>query len=118
VMMRQKENPIIKEPGERETMNGMEIITVRVAGKDEFDNAMKFCAQVSNAIEKSELMYLSVYYSAGYSSDLSVHLNWPFKLFKLKKSLLGLQFARGLSDFGIVSHTLWIDQHIIEDKNT
>jgi hypothetical protein len=112
-MMRQKENPIIKEPGERETMNCLEIITVRVAENNELENALDFCTQVFHTIESGEIMNLSVYCSTGYGSDLSVHIHCPFEPSRQEKSLLGLQLAKGLSAFGIVSHTLWIDKEII-----
>ena len=92
------------------SMNCLEVITVRGADKDDFEKALKLCAQVSPAVEAGELVNLNVYRSSGYGSDLSVHIHWVLESFSPKKSLLGLQLAQGLGTFGIVSHTLWIDQ--------
>ena len=116
--MRQKENQIIGEPGKKKTMNCLEIITVRGADKDDFEKALKLCAQVSPAVEIGELVNLNVYRSSGYGSDLSIHIHWVLESFSPRKSLLGLHIAKGLNELGLVSHTLWIDQHIIAGKNT
>ena len=112
-MKRQEEKTIIEEPVSTSAMICLEVITVRVAGKDDLENALNLCMQVSPTVEIGELVNLSIYRSNGYGSDISVHIQWALESFSPKKSLLGLQLARGLSAFGIVSHTLWIDQEII-----
>jgi hypothetical protein len=91
-------------------MNCLEIITVRVAEDDNFEKALKFCSHLSDTVETGEMINLNIYQSANYSSDISVHIKWAFQLHNLKKSLLGLQFARGLGNFGRITHTLWLDK--------
>ena len=112
-MKRQEEKTIIEEPVSTRAMNCLEVITVRVAEKEELEKALEFCTQVFHTVETGELMNLSVYRSTGYGSDLSIHIHCPIEPSRQEKSLLGLQLAKGLSAFGIVSHTLWIDQEII-----
>jgi hypothetical protein len=117
-MKEQEVKTIIEEPVSTMALNCLEVITVRVPEKEELENALEFCTQVFHTVEKRDLMNLSIYCSSGYGSDLSVHIHYPVEPSSQEKSLLGLQFAKGLSAFGIVSHTLWIDQRIIAGKNT
>jgi hypothetical protein len=116
-MKGQEEKTMIEEPVSTRAMNCLEVITVRVAEKEELENALEFCTQVFHTVETGKVMNLSVYRSTGYDSDLSVHIHCPFEPSRQEKSLLGLQLAKGLSAFGIVSHTLWIDQWIVKGKD-
>jgi hypothetical protein len=99
-------------------MNFLEVITLRVAQEDELDNALRFCTQVMHTMDRGELMNLSIYRSTGYESDLSVHIRCAEDASRQEKSLLGLLLAKGLATFGIVSHTLWIDQQNVAGKDT
>jgi hypothetical protein len=109
---------IIEGPLSCKDISCLEVITLRVAEKDELENALEFCKQVFHTVETGERMNLCVYRSMGYGSDLSVHIHCPVESSRQEKSLLGLQLAKGLGVFGIVSHTLWIDQRIIAGKDT
>ena len=91
-------------------MHGLEVISIRVSGKEAFENVLKLCSQISTTVETDELINVSMYRSTTYETDLSVHIHWSLKSFKQKKSLLGIQLAQGLINYGIVSHTLWIEQ--------
>jgi len=93
-------------------LNCLEVISVRIAQEHEFDDALRLCTEVSLPVEPGRFMGMSVYRSNGYGSDLIVNIHWAFDSSGQKKSLLGLQLARGLSNYGIVSHTMWIDQHV------
>jgi hypothetical protein len=112
-MKRQEDKTIIEEPVSDRAMNCLEVITVRVAEKGELEKAQEFCTQVFHTVKTGESMNLSVYRSTGYGSDLSVHIHCGVEPSGQGKSLLGLQLAKGLSAFGIISHALWIDQEII-----
>jgi hypothetical protein len=112
-MKKKVERTIVEEPILIKDMTCLEVITVRVAEKDELENALEFCKQIFHTVEKGDLMNLSVYRSNGYGSDLSVHIHCPSEPSRQEKSLLGLQLAKGLGAFGLVSHTLWIDQRIV-----
>jgi hypothetical protein len=116
-MKRQEVKTVIEDSVSTMTMNCLEVITVRVAEKEDLENTLEFCTQVFHTVETRELKGLSIYRSTGYGSDLSVHIRYPFEHSRQGKSLLGLQLAKGLSAFGIVSHTLWIDQQIIAGKD-
>ncbi len=91
-------------------MNHLEIISVRLAEKDDFNDAMQMCANIMSPVEVSGAGSLKIYRSNGPGTDLSAHIHWTIDVFGEKKSLSGLQIAKGLSNFGIVSHTVWIDQ--------
>lgn len=93
-------------------MNCLEIITVRITEQSDFDKALEICSHLSNTVETGELINLNIYQSANYGLDISVHINWSFQLHNLKKSLLGLHLARGMGNFGKVSHTLWMDKTV------
>jgi hypothetical protein len=112
-MKGQIENTIIEKPVSDRAMNCLEVITVRVAENNVLGNALELCKQVIHTIKTGEIMDMRVYRSIGYGSDLSVHIHFPLEPSRQEKSLLGLQLVKGLSAFGIVSHTLWIDQEII-----
>jgi len=111
-MKEQEERSTIEEPIVKGTMTCLEVITVRVANKEDLNNAIEFCTQVAETIVIGETVNLSMYRSTGSGSDLSLHIYRPPKSFSQEKSILGLRLAKGLSGFGIVSHTLWIEQNI------
>ncbi|MRR14268.1 hypothetical protein EG833_02330 [archaeon] len=101
----------------RGIMTFLEIITVRLADKKQFETILGFCKQVSNNVGAGKLTHFRIYRDTDYGCDISVHLLWTVDLPSQKKSLLGIQLARSLSDFGIVSHTLWIDQYKFAGSN-
>ena len=115
-MNRQKVKTIIQEHISISAKTCLEVITVRIAEKAEWENALGFCKQVFQTVETVGRMNLNLYLSTGYSSDISVHIHSGYEPSRQEKSLLGLQLAKGLSAYGIVSHTLWIDQQIMGSK--
>jgi len=91
-------------------MSCLEIVSVRIADTGDFTNAMHFCTAVLEPVDKGEPVVLKVYRNADNGTDLSIHLYWVSDFQKQEKSRMGLHIARGLRDYGIVSHTLWVDQ--------
>ena len=87
-------------------MDCLEVISVRLAREQDFDAALQLCAVVSGPAEAGRFMGIRTYRSDGYGSDLVVHIRWSRGSSGHMKSLLGMQLARGLGGFGIVSHTL------------
>jgi hypothetical protein len=94
-------------------MNFLEIITLRAAEKAKLENALEICMQATIGIEVGELVKLNIYFNAGYVSDLSVHILWSLESSSPQRSILGLKLNKILSKFGIVSHTTWIEHHIL-----
>jgi hypothetical protein len=90
----------------------LEIISVRTAKQQDFDVALKICSEASLSTESGNFTGMSVYRNDGYGSDLIVHIHWSFDSSEPKKSLLGRQLALALNYYGIVSHTLLIDQQV------
>ena len=90
-------------------MDWLEVISVRTAGKDSVKEAWRVCRRIlpPPAAEQS----VTVYRSVGYDTDLSIHIVWHVRSRIPGKSTLGLQLAFALCDFGVVSHTVWIDHH-------
>ena len=59
VMKRQEEKTIVNEPVSTRAMNCLEVITVRVAEKEELENALEFCTQVFHTVETRKMMNLT-----------------------------------------------------------
>lgn len=93
-------------------MNCLEVIGVRIAQENKFDDALRICKEASLPVNAGNFLGLEVYRSDGYGSDIIILIRWSYEPCEQKKSLMGLQIARGLSRYGIVSHALWIDQQI------
>ena len=54
---------------------------------------------------------LKIYRQAGLDTDVSVHLHWSSDLPELKGSALGLHLAQALKEFGLVDHSVWIEEN-------
>lgn len=88
-------------------MDGLEIVSVRLADCVAVEEAVNFCHAV---LALGPPGRIQIYRGIGSGTDLSVHIHWTYSPFRQEKSLLGLQLAHGLGDYGLVSHSVWIDQ--------
>jgi hypothetical protein len=88
-------------------MDWLEIISVRTSGEMEIKRVLGFCKRILALRKGEKPVRISVYGSANYETDLSVHIHWLFLPERQEKSLFGLELARAMSDFGLVNHTLW-----------
>lgn len=91
-------------------MDCLEIVSVRLAGSASFEDAIKYCQEMLNFETPGRF---EIYRCIGSGTDISVHLHRTYGPVLQEKSLLGLQLARGLGDYGLVSHSLWVDQQEI-----
>jgi len=89
-------------------MDYLEIVSVRLASSQDIEAVIRFCRE---ALTSGTTGRFELYRSLGSGTDLSVHIHRTLGNAEGKeRSLLGLQLARGLGDYGLVSHTLWVDQ--------
>jgi hypothetical protein len=89
-------------------MKWLEIIKLRTA--ENSSGVLEKLFLPGDEFVQSGLIKIEFYRHAALESDLSIHLQWdsdePFK----KGSSLGLRFARGLKDFGLIDHSIWIEK--------
>jgi len=65
------------------------------------------------SIEKfnqSGLVGTNTFHHAALESDWSVHLHWESERPEQNGSTLGLSLAKALEEFGLVDHSLWIEE--------
>ena len=86
----------------------LELISLRAADLIEAEKAFEFCRESFQSIAAEQLLKLTVYCNAQYITDMSIHLQW--KSDPGPGSILGKEVSSALKDFGLVSHTLWIEQ--------
>jgi hypothetical protein len=90
-------------PAQGKGMGCLEIIDVFAAGSKEKIKILELCNRVS--VPQSATLMV---YGNNMSNELSIHLQWmPESGAKGGKSPLGNELSRELSDFGLVTHTLW-----------
>ena len=89
-------------------MKWLEIIKLRSAGNDEkvLEEFLLPMAKVS----QSGLVEIKTYSHASLETDLSVHLHWESERPAQNGSVLGLRLAQALKEFGLVDHSLWIEE--------
>ncbi len=95
------------------SMTWLETINIRTARVTEAAKVIELCRQHFQSIAVEELLKLSVYCSAKYSTDISIHLEWASN--PGSESFSGRAIREALRDFGLISHTVWAKQ---EEANT
>jgi hypothetical protein len=88
-------------------MNWLEVIKLRSAGKgsvplDELVISMSKVAQ-------SGLVEMKTYRHAALETDFSLHLYWECERMEQNGSALGLRLAQALKEFGLVDHSVWVE---------
>jgi len=89
-------------------MKWLEVIKLRSAGKDS-----RLLEELLLSIEKfnqSGLVETKTFHHAALESDWSVHLRWESVRPEQNGSTLGLRLAKALEEFGLVDHSLWIEE--------
>jgi hypothetical protein len=89
-------------------MKWLEVIKLRSAGKD--SRLLKELLMSIEKISQSGLIEIKIYRHATLESDLSVLLHWESEGPELNGSGLGLRLAQALKDFGLIDHSIWIEQ--------
>ena len=91
-------------------MSWLEIVSVRTSGKTHVTALMELCRQLRPPAGRTTKLML--YRSAGYETDLSLHIHWVSTDERQGRSDFGQEIKLIFSKFGIVSYTLWTEQEI------
>ena len=86
----------------------LETISIRTAGAIEAAKVLDLCRQSFQPLAAGKLLKLSVYCNARYTTDISIHLQW--KTDPGPASILGSEVRSLLTDLGLISHSLWVEQ--------
>jgi hypothetical protein len=89
----------------------LETISIRTAGVIEASKVFDICARSFQSIAVEKLLKLTVYRSAIYATDISIHLQWESDPGPM--SILGSEVSSALGDLGLINHTLWIEQEVV-----
>jgi hypothetical protein len=89
-------------------MKWVEVIKLRSAGKDS-----QLIEELLRSIEKFNqrgLVEMNTFHHAALESDWSIHLHWESERPEQHGSSLGLRLAQVLKEFGLVDHSVWIEE--------
>ncbi len=90
-------------------MKWLEVIKIRAARTDE-GLLEEVVQELARAGRNRGLLEMKTYRHALLDSDISVHLHWRSAQVEENGSIPGLQLARALKDFGLVDHSIWIEE--------
>ena len=89
-------------------MKWLEVIKLRSAGKGS-GSLEEFLLSI-NKLSQSGLVEMKTYHHAALETDLSVHLHWKSEQPEQNGSSLGLRLAQALKEFGLVDHSIWVEE--------
>jgi hypothetical protein len=89
----------------------VETINIRTAGIIEAGKVLDLCREILESIAFETALRLKVFCSTKYTTDISIHLQW--KSDPGPSSVLASQLISALGDFGLISHSIWIEQEIV-----
>ena len=87
-------------------MKWMEVVKVRAIKEIIDDDILMVLADEYCENLKS----VTLYRNSEIKNDLSIHFNWGSNNGPVCVSPLGLRVAQGLRQFGMVDHSLWVEQ--------
>ncbi|KPK90367.1 MAG: hypothetical protein AMJ94_09555 [Deltaproteobacteria bacterium SM23_61] len=88
-------------------MKWLEVIKLRSAG-----GSLGLLEELLLPLSESDprgLVEMKTYRHAVLETDLSVHLHWNSEMPEPNGSALGLRLAQALKEFGLVDHSVWVD---------
>ena len=91
-------------------MTYLEIITLRSATNPEKTTIRDLVKQIGAGDITERPLGLRLYRNASVGNDVSVHIQRAAANGNSGKSPLGLQLARLFAEYGLVSHSLWIEE--------
>jgi hypothetical protein len=89
-------------------MKWLEVIKLRSVQKD--SALLDELLMPKNQPEQSGLVSMKTYRHAALDSDLSLHLCWDSEPMQQNGSPLGLGLAQSLKEFGLVDHSIWVEE--------
>jgi hypothetical protein len=91
-------------------MRLLEIITIRSAGNIPEPIISELLRQIEQIDTTERPAAIKIYHHAGVNSDVSIHLHWRSISGSHGKSPLGLMLSHALTDFGLLNHSIWIEE--------
>jgi hypothetical protein len=89
-------------------MKWLEVIKVRSAGGSSgLPEELLLSISGSN---QSGLVEMKTYRHAALETDASVHLHWNSEMPEPNGSALGLRLAQALKEFGLIDHSVWVEE--------
>ncbi len=89
-------------------MTWLEIINIRTARLMESAKIIEICRQSFQFCGIEKLITSTIYFSAKYPTDISIHFEWGSD--PGPRSTVGSLLSSALGEFGLVSHTLWVKE--------
>jgi hypothetical protein len=89
-------------------MRWLEVIKLRSAG--EGSRLLEEFLVPIDRLSQYGLVGIKTYRHATLETDLSVHLFWESERPEQNGSNLGLHLAQALKEFGLIDHSIWIEE--------
>ena len=99
-------------------MKCIEVIQLRASGASERRQAMSVCRQILQSNTGEQPNYIRLLKNASLGTDLCVCIRWDKPVPWERESRLGLQIQKGLSGFGIINHSLWMDEDFLPSRSS
>ena len=91
-------------------MDWIEIIHLRSHSHRDKEEALTAFHNLSQPIRIHRLLNVTLYQSQTVGNDLSIFIHWRGSPSREGKSPLGLQLAAAFSEFGHISHFVWVHE--------
>jgi len=91
-------------------MKRLEIITLRSTGAKQRESVVKLIQPILEEQQDRQNDSIQMYLSPTVETDLSIHIHGHTDKTINEKSSLGNGFVEILSEFGLVSYTLWLKE--------
>ena len=89
-------------------MKWIEIIKLRIAGRT--PERMKAFLSAISKNGQSGLREIKIYRHAEWETDWTVNLYWQSEQPEKNGSALGLRLSQALEEFGLIDHSVWIEE--------
>ena len=98
----------MKTKGRKAHMKWLEVIKLRSGRKD--SGLLEELLRSIHEFSQSGLLEMKTLRHAVLETDLSVHLYWESEQPEKNGSPLGLHLAQALREFGLIDHSVWIEE--------
>jgi hypothetical protein len=90
-------------------MEWMEVIKLRIAEKKQELVEHELVKLVADVGSSGDMKDIKFYHNAVVDNDLSIHLHWESVKAEPQGSATGLCLVHLLKEFGLISHSVWIE---------
>ena len=99
-------------------MKCIEVIQLRASGPSERRQAISVCRQIFRSNTSEQPSHIRLMKNISLETDLCVCIRWDKPVPWERESRLGLQIQKGLSGFGIINHSLWMDEDFLPSRSS